>query len=71
MASAKSGMLDFLIGIVLTIAFISAVLPTSLRTLNDMAGDSGNFTAPQLALLSILGIVIVISIVRGVIKWKA
>lgn len=52
---------DLLIGAVL----VSALLGTIVNQFNTMAEDGHNFTDAQMALLSVLGIIVVI----GVFRW--
>lgn len=60
-AKITKNITDLLIGAVL----VSALLGTIVSQFNTMSEDSENFTAAQMALLSVLGIIVVI----GVFRW--
>lgn len=60
-AKITKNITDLLIGAVL----VSALLGTIVSQFNTMSEDSENFTGAQMALLSVLGIIVVI----GVFRW--
>ncbi|MCJ7572342.1 MAG: hypothetical protein MUO82_10800 [Candidatus Thermoplasmatota archaeon] len=62
MAQKKGGIADYLTEILIAGVLCVALLGYIVSNFNNMATDSTNFTAPEMALLGVIGIVVVIGV---------
>lgn len=66
----RGDMVDWALTVLLSIIVIASLLPMAFNSLHLMVADTGNFTATERALLSIIGIIVVILIVYKFYKQK-
>lgn len=68
MAKKGGDISEWVFNILLAVFVVSALLGTIFNRLNAMESDTTNFSASEIALLGILGIIILIALVRKLAK---
>lgn len=59
---------DWLVGLLVTVLIATALLPTIFSSLNTMKSDSTNFTVAEIAILSVVGILIIVGFLYRILK---
>ena len=66
MASKKQS--DWIIGLLVTILIATALLPTIFSNLNVMESDTTNFSTVEIAVISVVGILIIVGFLYKIMK---
>ena len=59
---------DWIIGLLVTILIATALLPTIFSNLNTMESDSTNFSTVEIAVISVVGILIIVGFLYKIMK---
>ena len=66
MANKKQS--DWIIGLLVTILIATALLPTIFSNLNVMESDTTNFSTVEIAVISVVGILIIVGFLYKIMK---
>ena len=59
---------DWIIGLLVTILIATALLPTIFSNLNVMESDTTNFSTVEIAVISVVGILIIVGFLYKIMK---
>ena len=59
---------DWIIGLLVTILIATALLPTIFSNLNTMESDTTNFSTVEIAVISVVGILIIVGFLYKIMK---
>ena len=59
---------DWIIGLLITILIATALLPTIFANLNVMEADTTNFSTVEIAVISVVGILIIVGFLYKIMK---
>lgn len=59
---------DWLVGLLVAVLVATALLPTIFSNLNTMEEDTTNFSTAEIAILSVVGILIIVGFLYKIMK---
>jgi len=69
MASSKYGSSkNWVVGLLVTMLLATSLLPTIFGNLNTMENDTANFSVTEIAIISVIGIFIIVGLLYKVLK---